>query len=287
MRSLKVYFDVIQGTARAKYLDAGLDALISDCRTIMQSCELCEHKCGVNRLNGETGICGVSESRVSTEFLHRGEEPELVPSHTIFFAGCNSRCAFCQNWDISQNPDAGIYIAPERLASIIKMRRPVARNVNWVGGEPTPNLLYILNVLKHLDVNTPMVWNSNMYMTERTIAVLNQITDLWLTDFKYGNNRCANRLSKLPKYFETVSRNHLLADGSMIIRHLVMPDHIECCTKPVLAWIADNLGTDVYVNIMDQYRPEYKAKDYKDICMHLPHEQYLVAVNYARDLGFK
>ena len=282
------YFDILKKKADAKYLSADLAGLIKECEDIVKSCELCEHRCHVNRLKGETGICGVSGAKISSEFLHWGEERELVPSHTIFFSGCNSKCCFCQNWDISQDPDSGFVIEPEKLAGVVRARwKQGAKNVNWVGGDPTPNLLYILKVLKHLDINTPIIWNSNMYMTERTMNILNKVIDLWLTDFKYGNDKCAERLSKLPGYFGVVSRNHKLAEGDVIIRHLVMPNHSDCCSKPILEWISDNLGKETYVNIMDQYWPAYNADKHKDISIRLPKIQFLAVLDHAKKLGFR
>jgi putative pyruvate formate lyase activating enzyme len=105
-------------------------------------------------------------------------------------------------------------------------------------------------------------------MSEEAMKLLSHVVDIWLPDFKYGNNECALRLSKVPRYMETITRNLKIAVewGDMIIRHLVLPNHIECCSKPVLKWISDNIPKErVVVNIMDQYRPEYKAYEYKDI----------------------
>ena len=104
-----------------------------------------------------------------------------------------------------------------------------AKNVNWVGGDPTPNLYYILKTLKFCRVNIPQIWNSNMYCSQETFEILNGIIDVYLTDFKYRNNECALRLSKVDNYIEIIKRNHKFAyeNGEVIIRHLVMPNHIE------------------------------------------------------------
>ena len=155
-----------------------------------QSCNFCERECGVDR-RSKKGTCGVLGSKITSEFLHHGEEPELVPSHTIFFAGCTFKCVFCQNYDISQSPDKGMSIPPEKLAEIIEVHANRARNTNWVGGDPTSNLKYILEVLAHLEKNIPQVWNSNMYLTESSMELLDGVMDLYLTDFKYGPGPCA------------------------------------------------------------------------------------------------
>jgi putative pyruvate formate lyase activating enzyme len=262
-----------------------LDLKLEISSKIFNKCCFCERRCRVDRTK-KAGNCGVLKPAISSEFLHLGEERILIPSHTIFFSGCTFHCVFCQNWDISQ-VSSGLYMKSERLVEIIQKRNNQgARNVNWVGGDPTPNLQYILEVLKILNVNTPQVWNSNMYYSEETMNLLIGIIDLYLTDFKYGNDECANRLSKVDNYLEIVKRNHKFAHNTaeMIIRHLVMPNHVECCSKPIMKWIRDNLPNAV-VNIMAQYRPEYHAKDYDDINRSVRMEEFFKVKEYAEKLN--
>ncbi len=284
-KSLRGYFSILEGAGKAKYLVCeNLDEKVNTARGIMGNCHFCERRCGVNRLEGERGYCGVLESRIASEFIHWGEEPELIPSYTIFFSGCTFRCVYCQNWDISQYPERGVYIQPETLSNMISTSE--ARNVNWVGGDPTPNLYYILRVLRHSRGNIPQVWNSNMYLTEESMRLLDGVMDVYLTDFKYGNNQCAMRLSDARGYTEIVQRNHRTAEnqGEVIIRHLVLPGHLECCTKPILQWISENMG-DVRVNIMGQYHPEYRAGEYDELNRRLTYEEFLDAAGFGRDLG--
>ena len=262
-----------------------LDLKIEIASRIFQNCCFCERRCGIDR-NRQSGNCGVKQSLIASEFLHFGEESVLVPSHTIFFSGCTFHCVFCQNWDISQQ-NVGFYIDPSKLCEVIGERYAQgSKNVNWVGGDPTPNLLYILETLKLLDVNIPQVWNSNMYCSVETMKLLDGVVDLYLTDFKYGNDKCAKVFSKVDNYFDIVERNHRLAydNGELIIRHLVMPDHIDCCSKPVMDWISENLS-DVVVNIMGQYRPEYHAYEYKDISRKIYIDEVLEVKEYAEKLG--
>lgn len=262
-----------------------LDLKIEIADRIFRKCEFCERRCRVDRTE-QRGACGVKEASIASEFLHIGEEYMLIPSYTIFFSGCTFHCVFCQNWDISQNI-CGIYIEPQRLAEMIKARRAQgALNVNWVGGDPTPNLPYILKVLKFCDENIPQIWNSNMYCSLETMKLLDGIIDLYLTDFKYGNDRCAERLSLVKKYMEIVERNHRIAysQTDMLIRHLVMPNHIRCCTEPILKWISRNTP-QALVNIMAQYRPEYKAYEYDDISRPLKMSEHGEALEIARELG--
>jgi putative pyruvate formate lyase activating enzyme len=199
------------------------------------SCILCERRCHTDRTQNH-GACHTKETRIATEFLHTGEETILIPSHTIFFSGCPLTCTFCQNYDISQTT-TGTAITPDHLAEIITQRhRQGSRNINWVGGDPTPNLPYILDVLTTLTTNIPQVWNSNMYCTQETMILLAGTIDLYLTDFKFGNDTCARRLANIDNYLTVVQRNHLLAaiSGDVLVRHLILPHHIDCCTKPIL-----------------------------------------------------
>lgn len=267
-----------------------IDLKIEITKRILERCHLCERKCGVNRLKGEVGVCGVRETRVSSEFLHIGEEPELIPSHTIFFSGCTFKCIFCQNWDISQSPDKGRIIPPKKLSEIIEYRG--GRNVNWVGGDPTSNLLYILEVLKCCNEKLPQIWNSNMYLTKETMNLLNGIIDLYLTDFKYGNNECGRKLSKIKRYWEVVTRNHLEAERQceIILRHLVLPSHFDCCTKLIIDWISENLTPGrTIVNIMDQYHPDYKIlsspEKYAHLGRRLSMREFIKAYKYGKKKG--
>jgi len=272
-----------------------LDLKTELAQRMLSNCRLCERRCGADRTSGEKGHCGVQGARISSEFIHMGEEPDLVPSYTIFFAGCTFNCVFCQNWDISTRPDSGYTIEPTELANKIESRAEVgakgqafgrARNVNWVGGDPTSNLPFILEVLTRCRANLPQVWNSNMYLSVETMKLLNGIVDVYLTDLKYGNDKCALRLSNAPNYMETMRRNHLLGrqHAEMIIRHLVLPGHVDCCTKPALTWIAENLR-DVRVNVMAQYRPEHRAREFPDIARPLRMAEYREALEIAETLG--
>lgn len=266
-----------------------LDLKIELAKRILESCHFCELRCGVDRSEGETGACGVGvKPRVSSEFLHRGEEPELVPSYTIFFSGCTFNCQFCQNWDISQNPDTGMEYSSEEISSLISQRRQSgARNVNWVGGDPTPNLHFILSVLNSCEVNIPSVWNSNMYLSEESMRLLAGTQDVYLTDFKYGNDECASKYSRVQNYWDIITRNHRLAyeDAELIIRHLVLPEHLKCCTSNILKWIRKELGEDVRVNIMGQYRPQAKSRNYPELSRRVNSEEMNEAFRIAEEAG--
>ncbi len=268
-----------------------LELKVKLARMLARKCELCEWKCGVNRLEGKVGVCRVVEPRIASAFIHMGEEPPVTPSGTIFFSGCNFKCVFCQNWDISQNPLSGISVNEEYLASTMdNLRRDGARNINLVGGEPTPNIPTILGALELVEEDFPIIWNSNMYMSEKAMKLLLGIVDLWLPDFKYWSYDCARKYSGIPRYRDIVTRNLAMArsfpPGEMIIRHLVLPGHIECCTKPILKWISLKMP-DVLVNIMDQYRPEYMAGKYPEINRRVSSEEIREAYKLAESLGLR
>jgi putative pyruvate formate lyase activating enzyme len=265
------------------------DLKIELAKRILKNCHFCMRKCGVNRLNGELGACrcGV-KAAVSTYFEHLGEEPELVPSGTIFTCGCTMRCLHCQNWSISQWYEKGEEYESYELAKVVeRLWRNGCRNANLVGGDPTPWLKIWLETFRDVKVNIPVVWNSNSYYSEETAKLLVGFADVYLLDFKYGKDECATRISSAPKYVETAQKNHLYAlkYGELIIRILVLPKHVECCTKPILKWIAENLGTWVRVNIMDQYRPEWKAHEIPELRRRLLPSEFKEAVDYAKSLG--
>jgi putative pyruvate formate lyase activating enzyme len=307
-----------------------LDLKVEIVKRMVRRCEFCEWRCKVDRVKGEKlGTCQLDlTSRVSSYFHHNGEELPIRGargSGTIFFTSCNLRCVFCQNGDISRDKYNGIVINSKELAEIMKkLRLEGCHNINLVGGEPTPHLHTIIEAISYLpnskfehdvkgrllavssdfglyskDVdnayyngmfNAPILFNSNLYLSKEGLKLIWELVDIWLPDFKYGNDKCALRLSKVPRYFEVVSRNHKLiydAGQDMVIRHLIMPNHIDCCTKPVLDWISSNIP-EALVNVMDQYHPDYLAaydERYRDIGRYPENDEILEAWKYAKSLG--
>ncbi len=271
-----------------------LDVKVVLAKKILRRCSLCERRCGVNRYEKRGACLTTAVPKVATYFHHLGEEAPLVPSGTVFFTGCNFRCVYCQNWDISQHPDNGVDVDARKLAIVQKwLRENGARNINWVGGEPTPAIHVILESLRYLvrwNVNVPQLWNSNMYLSVEGMKLIVHAMDIWLPDMKYGNNECAKRYSFVLRYWDVVTRNmKMLAERgeNCIIRHLVLPGHLECCTKRVLEWIAKNYPSAL-VNIMDQYRPEYLVVKYpntwRDIARRVTRREMEVAYEYADKL---
>jgi len=272
-----------------------LDLKIEIAQRIFRNCHFCERRCLANRAE-KPGFCGVTQSKYSSEFLHYGEERELVPSHTIFFTGCTFRCVFCQNWDIARSPNAGAISDPQALARRIYARSIAgSRNVNWVGGDPTPHIGTILETMRALAtlereievdarfVNVPMVFNSNAYYSTEACKLLDGAIDVYLSDFKYGNDACARRYSNVDKYVETVTRNLLASKDRLMIRHLVMPGHIQCCTEPIVGWVRENVP-DVKFNLMFQYAP-YNVIDYPEINRSVSDIERREALNIAKGLN--
>jgi putative pyruvate formate lyase activating enzyme len=138
-------------------------------------------------------------------------------------------------------------------------------------------------------VNVPVVWNSNTYYSPETAQLLAEFADIYLLDFKYGPGDCAQRISDAPNYWEVCTRNHLEAKkhGELIIRVLVLPNHLECCAKPILNWIADKLGTETRVNVMFQYRPEWRAHEIPELRRRLTKDEMEKAIQLAEKTGLK
>jgi putative pyruvate formate lyase activating enzyme len=276
---------------------------IKQVKQLLKSCTLCERRCKVNRIKGERGFCQAGLNwRIFGMHPHLGEEPELIPSGTIFAAGCTMRCCYCQNAPESIQPQLGTKMTPEQVAGWIE-QAPI-QNINFVGGDPTSYLYNILQTLQICKRKLPVIWNSNAYYSKQTADILKGIIDIYLLDFRYFNEDCAVRLSNAPNYPKTAKRNLLTAskDADLIVRLLILPNHIQCCAKPILKWLRKNLGPDTRINIMDQYkknvsssvqqnfqfysyRPAYQAKE--ELNRYLIKEEFQDVVNYAKKLRLK
>lgn len=286
---LQSYRSVAMGRKPPAYLQDSslLDAKIEMADRIARKCNLCERRCGIDRTAGEVGFCGVGrESRYFFEQTLWGEEAPLVPSYEVFFSGCNMRCKYCYSWEAVLDPTRGQEVVPRDFARLVDFRREEgATNLNLIGGEPTVNLPSILRALRLVSHPTPVVWNSNFYMTENTMALLDGIVDLFLGDFRFGNDRCANEIASTDRYFEAASRNFKMAAESadLIIRHLVMPGHVECCLRPIAEWVAANLP-DTPFNLMFQYVPCHEAMNHPILGRSLTQEEEAKATEIVESL---
>ncbi|QCR14786.1 radical SAM protein [Methanosarcina mazei] len=265
-----------------------LDLKITIVGRMLRNCSCCGWNCGVNREEGEKGFCRLTDSSYySSEFMHMGEEPELVPSHTIFFSGCVFACVYCQNWEISTCPKCGTKVEPRKLAKLIDLRRlHGAKSVNFV--TPTPHTYTILKTIRETSQNNPVIWNSNMYHSPEIAEILEGVVDVYLGDFKYGNNDCARKYSKIKNYLEIVQPNFKFAyeTAEVLLRHLVLPDNLECCTKPIAEWVAKNIP-ETRFNLMFQYMPCYRAMEYPEIARQLTAEEEEKAIEIVREAGIE
>ena len=265
-----------------------LDVKIELASRMLGECRLCERKCGVDRRGGQAGFCGVgSRSSYFFEQILWGEEPPLVPSHEVFLSGCNLRCKYCYSWESLLDPQRGTLLDPNEFAALISSRRTEgAMNLNLIGGEPTVHLPSILASLKLADKPTAIVWNSNFYMSGETMRLLDGMVDLYLGDFRFGNDDCASRIGKVNGYMATAKRNFAAAAQSadLVIRHLVLPGHIECCLRPVAKWVAENMA-DVPFNLMFQYTPFFEALDDPELCRSLTTDEEAAATEIVASLG--
>ncbi len=268
-----------------------LDLKVAIADKIMESCIFCERRCKINRKAGKLGFCKVgTEWKIFGAHPHFGEESELVPSATIFQAGCTLRCVYCQNAPHSIDPELGVaYKVGDVKNWIERMFDTGMRNINFVGGSPTPYTYHILKVLNLTEKNIAIIWNSNSYYSKETAELLKGVIDVYLLDFRYYNNKCGEKLSMVKNYREVAARNHIQAfgDSELLVRVLVMPGHLDCDAKPILKWLREKLGENLRLNILGQYWPAWKASNYKELNRRLKIEEYKEIMNYAKKLGFK
>ena len=233
-----------------------LPARASSAQQHLVDCQLCPHRCGVARVGGH-GVCRVDQRTfIASEMLHYGEEEMLRPAHAVFFAGCTATCTFCTAARFAFRPTYGTEATPAALAAVIRRRQVEgARTLEFVGGDPLPHLPFVLATLALLgDTAPPVVWNSNFYHTPEALALLAGVVQIYLPDLKFGNDQCAVQLAGMPNYWATVTGaiTWALSRGQVIVRHLLMPGHFDCCTRPVLQWLAQ-AGPGVLVSLLTQY----------------------------------
>jgi putative pyruvate formate lyase activating enzyme len=238
-----------------------------------ESCLLCEHRCGVNRVAGERGFCKADDSaRVYRHRIEVGEEIELIPSHLFYLSGCDLRCKFCIAEERAFNPFVGTPLTGEFLREAIDWGRARgARNLQWVGGEPTIHLPAILEAMSECDDLPPIVWKSDFHGTPETFELLDGVVDVYVADFKFGNDDCAVQIAGIPNYSRILTRNLAIAalQADLIVRHLLLPGHWDCCFRPIVSWLKANMP-DVKFSIRDGYLPRWTAKHDPQLGQYLP-----------------
>ena len=271
--------------------DSLLDLKIELAHAALDSCDLCPHHCRVDRNHGRTGFCGVgSGMAVHWEGILHGEELPLVPSHEVFLSGCTMRCAFCYSHEQITRPMSGRRTDPGELASCVSRRaREGATNLNLVGGEPTVHIPTILEALRRLDCSLPVVWNSNMYATPAAMELLDGVVDLFLGDIHFGNDECARSLGRIPGYIGSLTASFSAAVGSgasVIIRHLVMPGHLDCCARPAMEWARSHFSETPF-HLMFQYLPDYRAEGDPVLGRTLTNDEVRRATEMAGEVGVR
>ncbi|MDX2133103.1 MAG: radical SAM protein [Planctomycetota bacterium] len=237
-----------------------------DATDMLRRCELCERRCAVDRIAGEPAPCGLgASSRCFKRHLSYAEEIDLIPSYMVYLAGCNFRCEFCVQAPTCFDPLRGELVHPGTLANeCLRQVDAGATTINLLGGEPSIHLHTILELAAAAPRHLPLILNSNFYMTPPVLDLLEGVVDIYLADFKFGNDACASRIATVDRYVEVVTRNLLHAarqresGARLIVRHLLMPGHLECCFRPVAAWMDAHLP-DVPFHVMEGYVPAWRA----------------------------
>jgi putative pyruvate formate lyase activating enzyme len=271
----------------------------------LEDCDLCARYCHVNRRAGVAGaVCRTGERAVVASWgPHHGEEDVLRGwggSGTIFFGWCNLRCVYCQNWDLSQQ-GAGREVEPDAIAAMmLELQADGCHNVNFVSpSHVVAQILAATEIAARKGLRLPLVYNTGGYDSLEALELLDGVIDIYMPDMKYGDAALARRYSKVRDYVEAnrqaVQEMHrqvgdLVLDGrgiaqrGLLVRHLVLPDDIAG-TDGVLEFLAEEVSPNTYVNLMDQYRPCYRADDYPELDRPITRAEYEVALAAARRHG--
>ena len=272
----------------------------------LRDCALCPRDCHVDRLSGESAVCKTGRyARISSYFAHFGEEDCLrgtCGSGTIFFSGCNLHCVFCQNCEISWEAE-GEVTPPEKLANMmLALQARSCHNINLVTPEHVvPQILEALLIAASAGLKLPLAYNTGAYDSLESLQLMNGVIDIYMPDFKFWDSARARRYLLAPDYPEAARRaikemhrqvGPLIVDGDglamrgLFLRRLVMPNDI-CGTRDIMQWVARELSTDTYVNVMPQYHPAGKVSDtqYPEINRGLTQEEFRQAIESASEAG--
>jgi putative pyruvate formate lyase activating enzyme len=284
-----------------------IDERVDAAYELLGSCRVCPRECGVDRLRDEkNGFCrsGLNPI-VSSASPHHGEEPPLSGtkgSGTVFFANCNLRCVYCQNFPISQMGH-GVERTPGELAcQMVWLQEQGCHNVNLV--TPThfmPQILKALSIARERGFYLPVVWNTSGYESVETLRLLDGVVDIYLPDMRYADNRAAVKYSAAPHYVEVnraavremyrqvgdlVLDENGIAERGLIIRHLVLPGG-QSGTEDVMRFIAEELSPEVYVSLMAQYFPTYRAREFAEIDRKITGAEYDEAYEVKMRYGIR
>jgi len=271
----------------------------------MDPCTLCPRRCKVHRLKGEVGFCGIGALPVvSSAGPHFGEESVLVGrggSGTIFFAGCNLGCVFCQNFDISHRK-AGHAVSPGQIAeAMLQLQGIGCINVNYVTPtHVTPHIMEGIAIARERGLRVPTVYNCGGYESVETLRLLEGYIDIYMPDAKFGDPETAAELCRARDYPEVnkaalkemhrqvgdlVVENGVAKRG-LLVRHLVMPNDV-CKSLEVIDFLAKEISPNTFVNVMDQYRPVYQAREHAKIARTITADEFSRVYLYAQEKGLR
>ncbi|GIX49049.1 MAG: radical SAM protein [Candidatus Tectimicrobiota bacterium] len=288
------------------YESGELERRVEEALASLAHCRVCPWNCEVNRLRDEKKVCRTGRyARVASYFPHFGEEDCLRGwrgSGTIFFAWCNLRCVFCQNYDISQQ-EAGVEVRPEQLAAMmLELQAMGCHNINWVTPEHVvPQILEALPYAIRGGLRLPIVYNTSAFDSLESLRLLEGIVDIYMPDFKYWSVEKAKRYLKSPAYpaaaraaIKEMHRQvgdltfdeHGLARRGLLVRHLVMPDALDE-TRAIMHFLATEISPDTYVNLMGQYYPAGKVAQgkYPELRRLITPQEMAAAFQVAREAG--
>ena len=288
------------------YYRGELTLRVERAKEILENCEICPRHCHVNRLAGEVGKCRTAARAIVSSYApHFGEEAPLVGhngSGTIFFTYCNLRCVFCQNYSISQLGE-GREVTKEELAGMMLfLQKRGCHNINLV--TPThvaPQILEALELAIAKGLSVPLVYNSGGYDSVETLKLLEGIVDIYMPDMKYSDDEIAQQYSGIENY-PSVNRAAVkemhrqvgdlqideqgVATRGLLVRHLVLP-HGLAGTQKTVRFLAEEISLNTYLNVMAQYRPCHKASQFPLLSRPITREEFLEAVNLARQQGLE
>ncbi|MEE9449047.1 MAG: radical SAM protein [Ignavibacteriaceae bacterium] len=273
---------------------------------LFEECKICPNECMAKRSEGETGECNsTDEVIISSASPHYGEEPPLVGTHgsgTIFLTNCNLSCEFCQNYDISHLGRGENVTITDLARAMLQLQQRGCHNINFV--TPTHFTFQIVDALilaVEKGLGLPIVYNCGGYESVETLKLLEDIVEIYMPDIKYSANENALKYSGIKNYWDVVTKalkemhrqvgdlkisKRGIAQRGLLIRHLVLPNNIAG-SKKVIDFVADEISTNSYLNIMDQYRPTYNAFKYDKLNRRITPSEFKEVVDYAFSKGMR
>jgi len=268
-----------------------LHKVINQIKKEYRFCRICPLNCRINRHIDQTGNCGVGlNSKIFNAYILAGETKEIAPTYAIYFAGCNMQCLFCSVGEQNKHLD---YSDKKKDYSDIddgfinKVRKEIGeakpKTIGFIGGEPTIHLYSILDLIQRLKPDLPLVLFTNLYYKPHINQILLDVFDYIIGDCHYGNGKCGRSISKADDYFQTAVQNISKIGYKLILRHLLLPGHLECCFKPLANWLNIN-QPDMTLHLLTSYVP---YTDQHGLGRRLSPQEIMQAIEFAQSVGLK